>query len=372
MSGTDTLVSLLGLQKRKLDSKSPSSQSNKKKSKTKKLESKSPSSSHQIKKSNTKKLESKSPSSSSRKKESLKVIISVNVHGKVIENYYDDGLKKIEVLEFPKNFKKIIWKNKGVCGKTTISKIIGKQQNNTRKNIHDIYVNFIQECYNYPNFNNTYLNYIRETIIPMENCFHWYDCKRPSIDGRVKISKSFNKKIFKPNDLFFLEKCDNGDYVCNSKANEYIDKIYINSKKYVNKYLSFRNESNEDSRGIYISIIKDDKTSGHFQMVDKTDGISINNITDFLGIDILEILNKKNKLANTIDNLLNENVDITFDLLFDFFGSLDYNIDLYLLDYSCSGFGSDINNHQNYNEIMNDNTIAKGGKIRKSQKKKHK
>ena len=74
--------------------------------------------------------------------------------------------------------------------------------------------------------------------------------------------------------------------------------------------------------------------------------------------------------------------NVTFDLLFEFFGLLDYDIDLSLFDYSCSGFNSEIIDHPNYYTIMDDDTIAKGGnqtvrrkrkiKIRKSQKKQHK
>jgi hypothetical protein len=48
--------------------------------------------------------------------------------------------------------------------------------------------------------------------------------------------------------------------------------------------------------------------------------------------------------------------------LFDIFGSLnDYDIHLFLFDYSCSAFYSDIKDHQNYNEIMKNINIAKGG-----------
>ena len=248
----------------------------------------------------------------------LTVIISVNAHGEVIEN--PNKNKCMDIQKFPSNFITVFYKNKGVCGKVVANDISDKTT--SHEQIHKDYVNLINKNYDENKKNSITINQKLldglDSLKQKENPLFPKD-----IDDKIDL---FNLKDVHNQDLFH-NKTDN-KYKLNDKTNKYIDKLSIGNMYYVNKSLGFT-DSNPNFKNfikIYITIVYDNKNLS--LEITKPD------LSDF-----------KNKLNNFLDiNITNENesninTEITFEQIFSILGELnEYNIDLFLLDYSCSGF----------------------------------
>jgi hypothetical protein len=269
-------------------------------------------------------------------RKSLKVIISINTHGAVIENQKSKQNKiTVDEKKFPNNFITVFWKNKGVCGKLLHT---FKNTYKNKEKIHKKYVDLIKREYKDNVINRHFLNGI-EPLKEKEN--------------RIFPNVFKTNPFFNENQEFFYESCD-GYYKHKPETNKLVDKNCYGALSYVNKSLSFVKDEK-----IFITIINDgDAAKPIFSEV---------NITDYLS-DIIKQISLSSLLqpdtfmeeATKISEEAKKNKKITFDNLFSIFGFLKkYDIYLFLFDYSCSVFPSKIS-YEDYEEIMKSRS-AKGG-----------
>lgn len=281
----------------------------------------------------------------------LTVIISVNAHGEVIEN--PNKNKCLDIQNFPSNFITVFYKNKGVCGKVVANDIYNKTT--SHEDIHKDYVNLINKNYEENKKNSITIDQKLldgiDTLKQKENPLF-----PKEIDDDIEL---FNLKDVHNQDVFY-DKIDN-KYKINEKTNKYIDKLSVGNMYYVNKSLGFTEQISKIQNfiKIYITIVYNDKNLS----------LEINkpNLSDFkkklynfLDIDIKKTESNKKKM----------NTEITFKQIFSILGELnEYYIDLFLLDYSCSGFPFKITKEEYVKLIketknQTNNLCSLGGKLK--------
>jgi hypothetical protein len=280
----------------------------------------------------------------------LTVIISVNAHGEVIEN--PNKNKCMDIQNFPSNFITVFYKNKGVCGKVVSNDISNKTT--SHEQIHKDYVNLINKNYKENKKNSITIDQKLldgiDTLKQKEN---------PLFPKEIDYVDLFNLEDVHNQDVFYNKI--NNKYELNEKTNKYIDKLSVGNIYYINKSLSFTddNPNFQNFIKIFITIVYNDKNVS----------LEINkpNLSDFktklynfLDIDIKKTESNKKKM----------NTEITFKQIFSILGELnDYYIDLFLLDYSCSGFPFKITKEE-YVKLIKEtknktnNLCSLGGKLK--------
>jgi hypothetical protein len=289
----------------------------------------------------------------------LIVIISINIHGSVSLNINNENIKTIsdiDVQEFPSNFKHIFWKNKGMCGKIFYGLALG-----FKNNIHNNFVKLINK--NISDINTNYnIQNIQDKILNPGILHNFmdsgtYDPKYVPFSSDIKKDKE---------DIFFTENslvkkiftCSNNS--CNPNFTKYIDKPYIDTKKYVNKNLQF---DVKRDMGISIDIIDETTPSNNQKYVCK----EISEILNFLD-KISKIYSiEYNKLSFFNNYFEEQKINLgknrfKLNKLIEVFGLINnYDINLFLFDYSCSGINIDEKKEDELIKFLDDSTIAKGG-----------
>jgi hypothetical protein len=280
------------------------------------------------------------------------VIISIHAHGKVIT------LDRGEYSEkFPSNFKYTFWKNIGVCGKIHYAKVDIR----TFYQIHNSYIYWIKSLYKrITNF---------ESLTQNDETYNKIKKLEQKVHYNIDMSLKTDNFVRSLPDLFYnhtpKDNCKNY-YTCNPEFIPYINKPYIDTPYYADKSLRF--ETSHKSP-LYITII--DRT--------KTTTITCNKTTDLKKLNkfILDFIKQKKskdldiseteKILNDIFFSSHLNISELFRI-FELLKVIDYDIDLFLLDYSCSTIGHNIDK-QTLKEFLDDPTIAKGGKRKKITRK---
>lgn len=290
----------------------------------------------------------------------LIVIISINTHGSVLSLDTGEYQEK-----FPYNFKHTFWKNIGVCGK------IHYATNNISKltKIHNSYIDWIKSLYK----SNTAFKPLSTTDGKYNIIKKLEEEVNYNIDIKLE-NENDNISTYLPN-LFYTHtpknNCKNY-YTCNPEYIPYINKPYIDTPYYADKKLSF---DNEEETPLYITIIDGNQTTT----------ITCNKTNDFKKINtfISNFIKQKkskdldvSKMEKTLNDIIS-NLPIYFNIselfrIFELLEVIDYDIDLFLLDYSCSTIGHNIDPNI-LKDFLNDKTISKGGKRQtRKNKRKHK
>jgi hypothetical protein len=290
-------------------------------------------------------------------KNKLIVIISINIHGKV--NSLD------RVFLFPSNFKHTFWKNIGVCGKmVAYNKNIGEDK---PAKTHQKYVELITSLKNVDEMNVNKL-FDNKQIISMEkNMIYNKDIPYKNDSNARSMRSNTNKLFYTQTPTLF---CKN-KYKCNPEYIQFINKPYIDTPKYLDKNLYFGN----DVGSLYITIIDEKQESDKKQtswVMNSVDDLT--KVTNYIYERIENELTPtmfpefKPEIIKKIDCLLQQNNFLLNDLfsVFEFLKLIDYEIDLFLLDYSCSTILTEKSDNPDFKKklvgILNNNDISKGGK----------
>ena len=292
-------------------------------------------------------------------KKSLVIVISIMVHGNVELIKNNNNKYNLSVKKFPNNFKSTFWKNIGVCGKRTYTK-----SSTQTEPIHKAYVDAIIQKKNLKyaipdDITNLENNYVSNILTDTT-------CSRSPVDGT-------NQDVF-----YEVTNDDNNiQYKCNDTYKPFLNRIYHDKIKYLNKIISFTNKNNNPNNALYISIIIENETK-MFKCINITELVDVVKyiISSFIiqetndnYFDILPLTNSLNALSNP---KVTDPEMVTLSDIFELLSLIiNYDIELYLLDYSCSSFKIDIGN-TDFNKILFDQSIAQGGNIQFNRKKKTK
>jgi hypothetical protein len=277
---------------------------------------------------------------------SVVVFITLNLHGSVIIN----NNNTLDVQPYPFNFNDIFWKNKGICGKLSYYGSPTEDNGITPESTHKVFAKSIQK---------QTLESDMEHHIYCEDLFYYNE-------HRYRNCKK-NPCEYINQDQFYEQKDNN--YVCTEKYRGLLNTPHTNTTRYVNKHLSF--EGIKPEQGIFISIIDEDK----IETIHSKDTAELNNVVQFINNFIQIKSNHKVELdtseIESIQNSISTNLTLyNVFRIFELLDKINYDVDLYLLDYSCSIFNKNVKlKDTNYDKVMDDTTIAKGGNLRFKRRK---
>ena len=278
-------------------------------------------------------------------REKIVIVISVHSHGTINTN--PDKNNNIDIKKFPNNFKNVFWKNKGVCGTVIYT-------NPEEGYKHELI--FIHQIHN------DYVHLIQKNRITDNNNLMIMKKKENKL-----FSDKINSEYYEQNeitnnnhDFFYIKNQEN--YELNEKTKKYVDKINLKCTDYLNKKLEF-DEDNKASK-IIISIIHNNNMEITHLVINQDD------LSDFKSV----IYGFKKLPYIDTNPVNNKKETLTFEKIFSILGELnEYDINLYLLDYSCSAFPFETT-YDDYRKLSNyfkEKKICSGGsRKRKTVKRK--